>query len=87
MSYSRWINSQFYTYWASSKGSSREDQVFMLHMDLERTYEVSYAEVKGYLGDRGALEERFKLGEYEANELLGYMGEFVKDVDEEFDHL
>lgn len=84
MSYSRWMFSDFYTYWASSEGSGREDQIFMLHMDLVNTYEVSYEEVKVYLGDRGALQDRFDLTDRETDELLGYMEQFVADVDEKF---
>lgn len=84
MSYSRWLNSHFYTYWASSRGSGKEDQVFMLHMDLVRTYELTYKDVKVYLLDKRSLQERFGLRGYEADELLGYMGQFVADVDKKF---
>ena len=30
MAYSRWINSQFYTYWAG-QANSKEDEVFVVH--------------------------------------------------------
>lgn len=87
MSYSRWLFSDFYTYWASSKGAGRDEQIFMLHMDLVDTYEISYREVKEYLEDREgrlAFQDRFDLTDRETDELLGYMEEFVKDVDEKF---
>ena len=84
MSYSRWSNSDFYTYWASSRGSGKEDQVFMLHLDLVSTYELTYKDVQVYLLDKRAFQERFGLRGYEADELLGYMGQFVADVDKKF---
>lgn len=84
MSYSRWMFSDFYTYWASSKGGDKEDEIFMLHMDLVNTHEIAYREVKVYMGDKGSLQDRFDLTEREVDELLGYMEEFVADVDEKF---
>ena len=59
--------------------------MFMLHMDLVRTYELTYKDVKVYLLDKRAFQERFGLMGYEADELLGYMGEFVADVDKKFE--
>lgn len=58
--------------------------MFMLHMDLVRTYELTYKDVKVYLLDKRAFQERFGLMGYEADELLEYMGQFVADVDKKF---
>ena len=84
MSYSRWVHSDFYTYWVSAKGVDKEDEIFMLHMDLVNTHEITYKEVKVYFEDRGAFQDRFALTDRETDELLGYMEEFVADVDEKF---
>jgi hypothetical protein len=89
MSYSRWIHSEFYTYWLRGKGgrcrvAEKEEQVFMLHTGLLDAYEITYMEVKGYLVDRGALQDRFGLTDKETDELGFYMKQFISDVDKEF---
>ena len=55
MSYSRWIHSEFYTYWCSSKSEEKEDQIFMCHTGLLEQHELKYGQVKDYLVDKEAL--------------------------------
>ena len=73
MSYSRWLNSHFYTYWASSRGSGGGSGVYVTY-GFRSSYELTYKDVKVYLLDKRAFQERFGLMGYEADELLGYMG-------------
>ena len=43
MSYSRWVDSKFYTYWRSNNDLyNKEDEIFICHTDIERYYEFSY---------------------------------------------
>ena len=59
MSYSRWISSDFYTYWCSSPiPVDREDELFALHATLEETHLFTYAECKQILTDGSKLTER-----------------------------
>ena len=46
MSYSRWVNSCFYTYWCSSKAERKEDELFACHVDLESQVMITYEECK-----------------------------------------
>lgn len=85
MSYSRWIHSQFYTYWASKKSDEKEDQIFMCHMDLEKTHEITYSQAKDYLVDQEALMFDLRLDEDEVKELTFYLKQFIGDVDGHFD--
>lgn len=42
MSYSRWSNSVWYTYWSAFSGKSKEDQVMEIMVDCYRTFIFSY---------------------------------------------
>ena len=55
MSYSRWINSQFYTYWCSSKVYDKHDELFACHASLDGQHMFTYTECKEF------IEEPFKL--------------------------
>ena len=48
MSYSRWSNSFWYTYWSSESGETRDEQVFEI-CDLACPLSFTYAELKGDL--------------------------------------
>ena len=84
MSYSRWINSDFYTYWMSSGPDSKNDQQFACHSDLITQHIITYHEAKDFLVDREALQDHMKIDERDAIELQSYLKEFVNDVDKKF---
>ena len=44
MSYSRWIDSTFYTYWCVSDAKNKNDEVFMCHTDIYKSYRFKYME-------------------------------------------
>ena len=88
MSYSRWINSDFYTYWCSSQVYDRGDELFALHCSLDATHMFTYTECNKILGDGTTLVEKVKdvqLTYEDVEELRGYMRQFIYDVDLSYD--
>ena len=84
VSYSRWINSSFYTYWCSSKVYDKHDELFACHTSLEGQYMFTYTECKEFINEPFELVSRIKdisLTDEEVKEIVGYMSEFVSDVD------
>ena len=58
MSYSRWINSSFYTYWCSSKVYDKQDELFACHASLEGEHMFTYTECKEFIQDPQKIENR-----------------------------
>ena len=59
MSYSRWIDSKFYTYWRSNNDVyNKEDEIFICHTDIERYYGFTYIECKKYIEDTVSVKGR-----------------------------
>ena len=83
MSYSRWSNSRWYTFWCSTASSKREDQIFNVDCQFDFTYAELKRDRKGCLrkvrAKYGELEDWELDGVY--NELDRYMEEFIKDVE------
>lgn len=88
MSYSRWGNSNWYTYWAFKDlppGSKDKEEMY-IHYDLHIFTRVTYGEIKKNkedilftIGiDTGATAD-------ELEELSGYMNMFLFDVDLEYE--
>ena len=44
MSYSRWLYSDFYTYWCSSKAADINEELFALHEKLDNEIMIRYDE-------------------------------------------
>ena len=87
MSYSRWINSQFYTYWCSSKVYDKQDELFACHATLDGQHMFTYTECKEFVKDPILLYKKITdivLEEEDVKELIGYMKEFISDVDLEY---
>jgi len=79
MSYSRWSNSVWYTYWSAQSGDTRDTQVFQVCGERSFTYK----ELKESLD---ACAECFSVNGYNdkaIEELKGYMREFIRDVEAE----
>ena len=78
MSYSRWSNSVWYTYWSAESGDTRDTQVFQVCGEKSFTYK----ELKESLN---ACVAYFSLDRTDRQlaELKGYMREFMKDVEAE----
>ncbi len=45
MSYSRWSNSRWYTFWTAFSGDGKESQAFEVMIDFARTRSFSYSEL------------------------------------------
>ena len=87
MSYSRWVNSKFYTYWASKDGvENKKDEVFLVHHDLIAYRGFTYSECKKMIGNKLYLKGKMNFvdDDSEAEELQGYMKQFIEDVDKEY---
>jgi len=84
MSYSRWINSDFYTYWCSSKVYDKHDELFACHASLDGQHMFTYTECKEFIEEPFKLVSRIKdvsLTDDDVKEITGYMSEFISDVD------
>jgi len=87
MSYSKWLDSKFYTYWASTNTVyGKEDEVFLVHSDLESYRGFTYAECTELIEDKMKLKGKMNFvdNDEEAEELQRYMKQFIKHVDEEY---
>ena len=87
MAYSRWIDSKFYTYWATNNGVySKEDEVFIVHHDLKAYRGFTYSECKKIIEDtlKGKGKLNFIDNDEEAKEIQGYMKQFIEDVDHRY---
>ena len=86
MSYSRWVNSCFYTYWCSSKAERKEDELFACHVDLESQVMITYEESKRIENSLMSIKGKINQikDDEEATELQGYIKEFRSDVDHKY---
>ena len=87
MSYSKWLDSKFYTYWAAHNNVyDKGDEVFIVHHDLTTYRGFTYSECKDMLGDILKIKGKMNFvdNDEEAKELQGYMERFIVDVDKEY---
>lgn len=87
MSYSKWNNSKFYTYWHSANVYDKGDELFSCHINLKRNYMFTYTECKNMIDNGMAVKGRINeiVGDEDVTELQGYMREFIKEVDGEYE--
>ena len=83
MSYSRWINSEFYTFWSGSGASKKEDEQFCCMFSLDSSPHFCYSEVKDMIKNPDLMRHKITedLLPKHIEELLEYMKKFVEDVD------
>jgi hypothetical protein len=86
MSYSRWSNSEFYTYRESTGLDGKDDQVLSCWWSLDLVHRFMYSEVVDLVNDRSTLQRLFNgiLSEELTDELIGYMNQFISDVNNEY---
>ena len=88
MSYSRWGNSVWYSYWSAHSGKSKDDQVLSLtHRKWNNcdnySGEWTYEELKNV--NMGWVRENYSdITAEDAQEAVRLIGLFMQDVDEEF---
>ena len=87
MSYSRWQNSKFYTYWSPLDAQHKDDEVFKCYTSVDRLYQFTYIEctelVENLTNLKGKINEIE--GDNDAIELRGYMREFISSVDGQYE--
>jgi hypothetical protein len=98
MAYSRWWNSQWYTYWTSSYSPSckfklptrglKDGQTFEI-CDWDNSIQIRYWDLRHFGIDSmvEVVKHRYKEYDYteeDYEELKGYIQEFVNDVDDHF---
>ena len=84
MSYSRWLNSDWYVFWHTSKAKRKEDELLAIwHVSDKNLPIFTYSELKNVRNIED-LKNLLKLdipdSEYE--ECLVYVREWLKDVEE-----
>ena len=85
MSYSRWISSKFYTFWASEDSKKRTDQVF----EICGICICTYGMMKEFGLDRcidlvkGSIPELLIYDQADFEELKVCMKKFMKDVEDD----
>ena len=86
MSYSRWINSDFYTFWSGSGAATKEEEQFCCMFSLDSAPHFSYNEVKDMMKNPVSMREKITDDLYPEHieELLTYMGQFIADVDQHY---
>ena len=65
MSYSRWLNSTFYTYWCATDAKNKNDEVFICHTDIYKCHKIKYIEckrmVENLIAIKGKINENRRL--------------------------
>jgi len=88
MSYSRWLDSKYYTHWHDSKAQNKEDEIFTCHTQIWCSHNFTYTDCK--IMCENILKLKGRMNEIDddedAIEMQGYMREFMTDVDEEYDY-
>ena len=87
MSYSKWLDSKFYTYWAASNTVyDKGDEVFLVHHDLTTYRGFTYTECKGMIDDTLKIKGKMNFvdNDEEAEELQKYIKQFIENVDNEY---
>ena len=56
MSYSRWVDSKFYTYWCISDAKNKNDEMFIVHSCLKVYQKFTYVECKELIESRIKLK-------------------------------
>jgi hypothetical protein len=80
------MNSAWYSFWNSSSGEKKEEQVLSLWADLEQTKDWTYEQLLRFtVEDIGKVYTGITLAE--AEEAWGYIQEFLQDVDEKYEQI
>lgn len=84
MSYSRWSDSNWYTFWnTSSPDATKDEQVLSLWYAGEDLTDFTYKELKSF--DISKMQEKFPNADTEdLEEALGYIQMFFDRVDRTF---
>ena len=82
MSYSRWSNSAWYTFYNASSSEFREEQVLSLWYSMNTCYDWTYEKLLDFTPE--FLIKEYECSSDEASEAMEYIGFFLEEVGEEF---
>lgn len=87
MSYSRWGNSVWYAYWSAHSGMEKDEQILSVTRCGSSTARFTYQQLKDPVGRRicACWVMGSRTTSAEIDELIGYMEEFVAEIDGTFD--
>ena len=84
MSYSRWSNSAWYSFWSSNSGTSRDEQVLSLWYSIDQSKDWLYQTLKTW-SVADVLNNYTDVTEDEAIVAYQYIQQWLRDVEKEFD--
>ena len=82
MSYSRWSNSVWYSFYNGSSGDTRDSQVLSLWYDMEHTIDWTYADLQDVTAAN--IVDVYKCTDAQADEAMRYIAYFMQDVVEDY---
>ena len=82
MSYSRWSNSAWYTFYNASSSEFREEQVLSLWYSMNTCYDWTYEKLLDFTPE--FLIKEYECSSDEASEAMEYIESFLKDVEKDF---
>jgi hypothetical protein len=83
MSYSRWGDSTWYCFWASTQSEKLEDQLLSLWHSIDVNYEWTYAQLENITMDQ--LQRSYPMATlYEIEEAMGYIRQFLGEARNEY---
>jgi hypothetical protein len=86
MSYSRWSNSNWYSFWNTNSGETKESQVLSLwYCGADELRDYQYSELLEITPKLLKSEYDVEIKKSEIFEALRYIHQFIEDVDEQFD--
>jgi len=84
MSYSRWSNSVWYTYWLNADHVNKNEEIFVI-CDFLGSVFIKYLNMKKIKVVMDKLSKKFKwASKKQLKELKGYILEFKKEVEYEY---
>ena len=82
VSYSRWLNSAFYTFWNSGSPEDKDNNIFTCFYSLDSHHDFTFKECKEIIKNPDKLQKIIpEIKPSEELELAGYMKEFISDVE------
>jgi len=79
MSYSRWSNSRWYTYYLNSSSRRKDDQIFSVCYITDFTYKQLKADIRSCISEVHNLEK--DATKSDLLELESYMERFIEEVE------
>ena len=85
MSYSRWSNSIWYSFWAANDAQTKDEQLLSLWYSMDKTIDWTYSEIAHIT--ESDIQRRYDCDIEESQEAMTYINRFIKDVDRKFESI